>query len=249
MKKILKFLIIFIIVIITLYYLVISIDLKTFLSIMIFFFNFKIKINKPENLKYINERVIFISNHYSPCDAGLIVHIFNKITNKKIYSVSKHNIFGDKTDTSTISNFLSLFKGLYNFFNLIQYEKGNKQSGEEVKKKMLEIVNHNNTVIIFPEGTTSRKGIPLEFKPGSFKMCAENSIKIIPITLEYDKRIGMNQYDQFNINDWFNTGVTITIHEPIYDKDPIILQKQVYLTIVEPLKKIYIDRNIINKIY
>ena len=212
---------------------------------MMNFFNFKIKIKNPENLKYINERVIIMGNHYSPCDSGIIMYIFNKITNKKIYSVSKHNIFGDKTDTSTLSNFLSLFKGLYNFFNLIPYEKGNKQSGEEVKNKMLRVVNENNTVIIFPEGTTSRKGIPSEFKPGSFKMCAENSIKIIPITLEYDKRIGMGQNDQFDINTWFNTGVTITIHKPIYDKDPEILQKQVHSTIVDNLKEKYKKRNII----
>lgn len=247
MKKLLKILIIFIIVILILYYFVRTIDLKTFISIMINFFNFKIKIKNLENLKYINERVIIMSNHYAPCDVGLIMYIFNKNTNKKFYSVSKHNIFGDKNDTSPLSNFLSLFKGLYSFFNLIPYEKGNKVSGEEVKKKMLQTVNENNTVIIFPEGTTSRKGIPSEFKPGSFKMCAENSIKIIPITLEYDKRIGMNQNDQFSINLWFNSGVTLTVHEPIYNEDPLILQKQVHSIIVDNLKQKYVDKNIINK--
>jgi hypothetical protein len=76
-------------------------------------------------------------------------------------------------------------------------------------------------------------------------MCAENSIKIIPITLEYDKRIGMNQSDNFDIKEWFNSGVTITIHKPIYDKDPKIFQEQVYHAIIDELKMKYINRNLI----
>jgi 1-acyl-sn-glycerol-3-phosphate acyltransferase len=245
MRLIIKILLISIIIIFLLYYLGRNIEFETIIAILTKLFNFKIKIKNPENLKHVDDRVIFMSNHYSISDAVLIMYIINKVSDKKIYFVSKHNIFGDKNDTSALSNFLSLFKGLYNFCNIIPYEKGNKQSGEKVKNRMRDIVNQNNTVILFPEGTTSRLGIPSEFKPGSFKMCAENSIKIIPLTLEYDKRIGMNQFDNFDILSLINSGVTITIHKPIYNKDPLILQQQVYHAIIDELKMKYINRNII----
>jgi 1-acyl-sn-glycerol-3-phosphate acyltransferase len=110
---------------------------------------------------------------------------------------------------------------------------------------MVNLIKENNSVLLFPEGTTTRKGIPEDFKPGSFKMCSENKIKILPITLEYDKRVGRNNNDEFNVFKWFNTTATITIHEPIYHEDPETLRKLTYDTIVNPIKQKYKDRKII----
>lgn len=239
-----KYILIFLFILILLYCIQ-YVNLKIIYNILFYLGNIKINIKNSENLKYINERVIIMSNHYCPCDVGPISYIFNKITKKQIYTVSRQNIFSDKNNGNMISKFLSLFDSK-KFFKLISYEKGNKKSGKKVKEKMVEIINNNDTVILFPEGDISRKGISSEFKPGSFKMCSENNIKILPITLDYNKRIGRYNNEIFNIFKWYNTEVTITIHKPIYNEDPEILQKITYNTIVNPLIQKYKERNIIN---
>ncbi len=55
----------------------------------------------------------------------------------------------------------------------------------------------------------------------------------------------MNQHDQFDVNKWFNTEAILTIHKPVYNSDPILLQNKVYSDIVEDLKKKYIQNNLI----
>jgi 1-acyl-sn-glycerol-3-phosphate acyltransferase len=110
-------------------------------------------------------------------------------------------------------------------------------SGEKVKKLMLEKINEGDTILLFPEGTTSRSGIPTNFKPGSFRMCAENDVEILPITLEFDRNIGLDTKDPVKLSDWFKLNPTIYIHKPVYDKNWEILMEKVYNAIREPLIK------------
>jgi 1-acyl-sn-glycerol-3-phosphate acyltransferase len=66
--------------------------------------------------------------------------------------------------------------------------------------------------LVFPEGTSTRDGKPQQFNPGIFKLCAEYNIPIIPITLVYDKNIGLNKEDNINYRDWMNNTITTIIH-------------------------------------
>jgi len=213
-------------------------NFKTLLNFYVNCLNLKIKVHGKQNLKnFDNDRIIIMSNHYNGVDYGVIKHTINYYTNKKIYTIVKHNLFGDKVEKSTVSNMLSLIKNdLYNKFEMLPYKKNNKNSGEIIKKNIIKLVNNNNTILLFPDGTTRKFGIPREFKPGSFKLCAEHKIKILPITLKFNKNIGLDTNDGVKISDWFDLKADIYIHEPIYDKDWEKLRHKVFDKISEPLK-------------
>jgi 1-acyl-sn-glycerol-3-phosphate acyltransferase len=214
-------------------------DLKSFLNFFLNYFNVSVKVKGIENLKkYKNTKLLIMSNHHSGLDYVVISFAINYYTNdnKKIYTIVKHNIFGDNTDNNMVSNFLGLFKDrLYNFFNFLPYVRDDKDSGDEIKKMMLDVVKKNNTVLLFPEGESTREGIPKAFKPGSFRLCTENDIWILPISLKFNKIVGVNRKDPVCLNDWHNVIATVIIHEPIFDKNWKILKDKVFNIIRTPL--------------
>ena len=237
MLKILKYIIVIIILIIIIIIKIIIINL--FINFALNFFNTNIKVYKLNNLnKYKKLKLIIMSNHLCGLDYGVIIHTINFHTNyhKKIHTIVKHNVFGDKTDASIVSNCLGLFKDrTYDFFNFIPYVRDDKDSGEKIKKQMLKVINDYSTILLFPEGTSTRSGIPTEFKSGSFRLCAENNIAILPVTLKYDTKIGVNREDKVDLNSWFNTNVKMYIHEPIFNNNWMTLKENVFNKIREPL--------------
>lgn len=212
----------------------------TFTNFFINFFNLKIKVIGKENLKnYKNLKLIIMSNHMNGIDYPIIVNTINYYTNnhKKIYTIVKHDLLGSKDDNNVVSNILSLFKNnIFNKLNFLSYKRGNKNSGEKIKKQILNTINNGHNILLFPEGECSRSGIPVSFKPGSFKLCSENNIWILPITLKFDKNIGVNRNDSVDINKWFNITATIYIHKPIYHKNWEVLKNDVFHKIKKPLK-------------
>ena len=240
MKEIIKIVIIIIAIVVILvlfmYFYIKTLTPNEFVTGAVNYFNVTVKIKNKDNLNKINQtkKVIIMANHINGLDYGVLYNIIQ--SNKKIYAVAKHNAFGDKTDANIISNILGLFKNnTYKFFKLIPYVRGNKDSGNEVKQNMLEVINNGDTVLLFPEGETTRSGIPVSFKPGSFKLCAENNISILPITIKYDKKIGVNRTDPIDINKWYNVIATAIVHPMIANTDPDQLQEQVFQTIRKPL--------------
>ena len=203
-------------------------------------FNMKIKVYGKKNLQnYNNLNLVVMSNHLNATDYAIIIHVLNYYTQqyKKIYTIAKADVFGNKNDNNIISNCLSVYKNnLFKKLNLIPYKRGDKQSGEETKKNMLETINNNNNILIFPEGECTRSGIPRDFKPGSFKMCSENNIWILPITLRYEQDIGVNRTDKIDINKWFNISVHMYIHSPIYNDNWEVLKNDVFNIIRTPLE-------------
>jgi 1-acyl-sn-glycerol-3-phosphate acyltransferase len=228
-----KIIIILLVLIILIFILIIkTLTLREFLNFAIYYFNIKTKVINKNNLTdFNNKKIVIMSNHINGLDYGIIINAINNmiVNKKKIYAVAKHNAFGDKNDDNIISNIFGLFKNrTYNFFNLIPYVRGDRKSGNITKKIMLEKINENHSVLLFPEGETTRTGIPQSFKPGSFKLCAENNIYVLPITLKYDKHIGVSRTEPININKWHNVTATVIFHPLIYNKDPDILMKHVF---------------------
>jgi 1-acyl-sn-glycerol-3-phosphate acyltransferase len=212
---------------------------NTFINFALNLFNTHIKVKGIENLKnFNNKRIVIMSNHINGFDVAPIVYSLTYYTRnkKKIYIVAKHNVFGDKTDKNFVSNSLALIKDqMFSLLNLIPYERNNKDSGEIVKKLMLEKIDEGDTILLFPEGKTTKNGIPIEFKPGCFKLCAENEIEILPISLQFNRNIGLDTKDPVKLEDWFNLISTIYIHKPIFNKDWQLLMNKVYNKIREPL--------------
>jgi 1-acyl-sn-glycerol-3-phosphate acyltransferase len=213
----------------------------TFVNFFVNFFNLKIKVIGRKNLEnYKHLKLIIMSNHQNGIDYPIIVHTLNSFTNKqkKIYTIVKHNLLGDEIDKNIISDFCSLFKtNIFNKLNFISYQRGDKKDGEKIKKEMLKLLNTNNNILLFPEGTCTRSGIPQEFKPGCFRLCAENNIWVLPITLKFNKNIGLNKNDSVNLKKWFDITATVHIHEPIFNNDWEIFKNKVLNKIRGPLIK------------
>lgn len=230
-KSIILIIIIFVLL---LYFIIKTINPFEVNNLLLNYFNIKIKIKGSQNIKNYNKYpIIIMANHINGIDYSIIyktIHELNK--DKTIYAVTKHNVFGDKNDDNILSNILALFKDdLYKFLNFILYERGNKKSGEITKKRMLKVLSNNNSVILFPEGETNKSKILKQFKPGSFKLCSDNNIHILPITLEYNKNIGVDRTEPINIQKWHNIIATVHIHPIIYDKNPDVLLNKVYNSI------------------
>ncbi len=203
-------------------------------------FNTEIEVYGRKNLKDFNNlNLVIMSNHHSALDQAIITQVINDniISDKKIYTIVKHNMFGDKNDQNVISNLLGPHKKIiYKFFNFIPYIRGNLKSGLKIKSKIKNLIKkQNNTILLFPEGETTREAIPKSFKPGSFKLCAENNIGVLPVSLKFNKRVGGNRGDKVKISRWYNATVKVYIHEPIFDKDWESLRNKVFHTIREPL--------------
>lgn len=202
------------------------------------FFNIKIKLHGKHNLNYYNNLdIIIMANHLNGIDYGVIYHSIKYYTKKKIFTVVKHNVLGDSNDKSIVSNFLGLFKEqTYSKMNFLPYIRNNKNSGDIIKNKIIKIIKKDkHSVMLFPEGKPTRQGIPKELKSGSFRLCAENNIHILPVTIKFNKNIGINTEDPVVLSDWFDLVADVYIHKPIFNKNWKTLQDIVLYKLKKPL--------------
>jgi 1-acyl-sn-glycerol-3-phosphate acyltransferase len=169
---------------------------------------------------------IILSNHYNISDTNIIYSLMKNET----YAVAKSDIFEEVIKNKTISTILN--KVIFRGFNLISYKRKDKVDGLKVKKKILKLINKNKNVLIFPEGTSTRNGVPKNFKNGIFKLASEYKIPILPITLKFEKDVGLNVKDKFRIKNLFNNKLDVYIHDEIISSDWEYLKKQTFNTIV-----------------
>ena len=216
--------------------------LSSFISLL----NIDINIHGNEN-EFSKNRVLIMANHYhGAVDGGLLYDIYYRNNNNNLYTVVKSNFVGDKTDKSYILNILSYIKDyIIKSLKFIPYIRGDKEDGSNVKNIITEYLNNDSNVLIFPEGTTSRTGVPKEFKTGIFRLAIEHQINILPITIIYDKDIGKDngniQLDNVNI---FDNKANIYIHDMIDSKtseyyktnDYMGLKNKTYNDICSPFK-------------
>jgi 1-acyl-sn-glycerol-3-phosphate acyltransferase len=181
----------------------------------------KIKIVNYNNINnFTKDRLIIMSNHYIAIDYFPIAQIFNNLNknpDKKLYTVINSKLLNEN-NKDVLSKSLGLFdKKFYKYSNCIEYTRGDKESGKIVRKNIIDTINNNNVILLFPEGIITRKGIPESFKPGSFEICKENSISILPLTIKYNKNIGLNENekDKVDFKKWFNVEATIYVHDII----------------------------------
>ncbi len=140
-------------------------------------------------------------------------------------------------------NIKGYIKFLYNIKKIyydscyfLSYKIGNKTSGSEIKLKVLELFKKEDcNLLIFPNGNISNE-IPLPFKPGIFKLAAENNIKIRPITLKYNRFFLQQDIKKdFSILEWFNLTVDVYIHNIQQNSDWEKLFNDCYNLVCKPL--------------
>jgi 1-acyl-sn-glycerol-3-phosphate acyltransferase len=107
---------------------------------------------------------IIISNHSTFCDLSVVCNVID------CYCIMRNML---KKSITT--------EELFNKYKLINYDK-TKENGIIVKEQILNLLNTENNVLVFPEGKFSvNKNTLLPFKKGLFHLAYENNIPIIPI--------------------------------------------------------------------
>jgi len=88
-------------------------------------------------------------------------------------------------------------------------DRSNMRQSLKVILEGIEMLKKGESLIIFPEGTRSKNGEMLEFKPGSLKLAVKANVPIVPVTIK-------NTYKVFEENNRIRKAdVSITFHEPI----------------------------------
>jgi 1-acyl-sn-glycerol-3-phosphate acyltransferase len=188
------------------------------------------KINVIGNVPKLDKPCIIMANHYNFNDYVVI----KKALQIHFNVIAKSDIMSENNFCPGLGQLESL---LFNSFHIIPYQRGNRCNGMLIKEKIKEQIANGNNVLIFPEGTTHRNGIPKEFKKGIFHLCHDNHIPILPLTLVFDKDIGLEKQDSFNIFNIFDVNATLHVHDIIQESDNMeSLRKKVFNIIKSPFE-------------
>lgn len=162
------------------------------------------KINRIDNLPE-NQPLILVCNHQSLYDIPPIIWFLRKVHPKFI---SKKEL--GKGIPSVSYNLRVGGSALID-------RKDGKQALPEIKR-VAEYINKNKySVVIFPEGTRSKTGVPKEFAANGLKMLykfAPDSY-FVPITINNSWK--MNRFGQFPMG--LGNRISFDVHEPLKVSD------------------------------
>jgi 1-acyl-sn-glycerol-3-phosphate acyltransferase len=68
---------------------------------------------------------------------------------------------------------------------IIYVHRENRESRNETREKMKEMIRGGQNVLVYPEGTVGGNKTTIEFKIGTFLEAAKDGFKVVPIALEY----------------------------------------------------------------
>ena len=108
----------------------------TFINFALNLFDTHIKVRGLKNLKnFNNKRIVIMSNHINGFDAGPIIYALSYYikNKKKIYTIAKHNVFGDKND-----------KNIFFTESVLDHHINNKITNEYFNEKFKENKSKNN---------------------------------------------------------------------------------------------------------
>ncbi len=178
--------------------------------------SFQIVEVEGNDLKGLDDPVIFIANHQSHLDAPDIIKVLpRRVRTKTSVAAAKDYIFGNRA-----TGFLS--RVAFNTFPLDR--EGNI---DESLTNIGKILDKGNSVLIFPEGTRTRTGEIQDFKKGIGIIAPEMGVPIIPIKISGNFEILPRKH---HIPKHGKT--TITIGEPIKFDDNCS-----YISVTEKLEE------------
>lgn len=95
--------------------------------------------------------------------------------------------------------------------------KDGKQALVEIKKGAEYINSMNRTMVIFPEGTRSKTGVPKEFAANGLKMLYKYAPDAYFVPISINNSWKMNKFGQFPLG--LGTKITFQIHKPLKISD------------------------------
>lgn len=220
-------------------------DIKLIIKKMdeLIFYEGKLNIYDKEKIEYIkkeNERgrgVLIMMNHHCLDTSFLYEYI-------DFYSVVKTDILGELVKENEGGNWLYDYikEEIFERTRAIPYSRGDKKSGDEIKKVILKNIQKGRNVMIFPEGRCQhcfKK--PNEFKKGIFYLAYEHQIPIFSMSINYSKDIGTDPGESADL-------INLFYQRP--DRDIYmngIFYPQYYLSMEILMKDVY--ESISNKVY
>lgn len=155
----------------------------------------KVNVKGLENLREVNQPVIFCANHLSNFD---IIAIYIAV-DRPVYFIAKKEL-------SKIP-----FLGWYmRAAGMVFIDRSNREKAMTSMKEAGELINRGRNIITFPEGTRSKKGTIGKFKKGSFIIAYEGKIPIVPIAIRNSNNV--NPTESLKIN---KTTINLEIGELI----------------------------------
>lgn len=190
---------------------------------MLWILNVKVHVSGKKPSK----RVILMPNHRSYLDIFVILSRFpESIVAKK--EISKWPVIGQAVKVA----------------RMVLVDRSNMGSMIETMHKINKQILAGGSIILFPEGTTFKGPLTKTFKPGSFKIAAENGTPVIPAALNFrdpeDAWVG----DEYFIPHFFRqmgkwkTHADLWFGNPIVESDPHKCLELTQKTIDEQLTRL-----------
>ena len=215
-----------------------------FVSCVVFLMNTQIKVHGNVN-NFKNNNLLIMSNHYDGySDGNIIYNLYYKHNSiETLHTIVKADILGNPEDGQKILQITNCIKNsVIDSCYFIPYKRGDKEDGNNVKNIVVDSLNNGKNILVFPEGCTHKDGIPREFKNGIFQLAVENKLRILPITLKYEKDIGSEKGEPLKFSNLFDNVCNVYIHDLIDEtdecykaNDSLALKQKVFDVISAPM--------------
>jgi len=154
----------------------------------------RINVHNPENLP--EGTVVFISNHLSNLDFGVLLS-----------KIDKPFGFIAKVELEKIP----LLRQWMETINCLFIDRSDMKQQVKTIISGINLIKKGKSMLIFPEGTRSRDGKMLDFKAGSFKLATKTNVPIVPLTI-----MGTSYVLEDNNFKLRPADIDLYIHEPVY---------------------------------
>ena len=111
---------------------------------------------------------LYVSNHRSMLDPFIELHLIEAFIVSKA-EVEKYPIIGPGAKATGV----------------IFVKRGEHTSRSAAKEAIYQTLVDGYSVLIYPEGTTSKEHTTQEFKLGSFKVAVEAGVPVVPVAIDY----------------------------------------------------------------
>ncbi len=127
----------------------------------------QVKLSGLENIRAAP--VIFVGNHRSYIDPVVATHYAESVV------ISK----------SEVADWPLIGKGI-RITGVVFVKREDKQSRSNTLLAMESLLKQGVSIMVFPEGTTTRAPDFLSFRPRTFQLAAQLGIPVIPLAIEYE---------------------------------------------------------------
>jgi len=151
----------------------VSLSLALFVWQMRLFGILTLKVENRDSFKNLHSKII-VANHPSLLDIVLLISLLPNADCIVNSSLGKRNILRIIVNTLYISNDLDY---------------------KEISRRTASSLSKGNCVIIFPEGTRSISGKPIDLKKGAARLAIETGYDIVPVHIGGNEKIGLRKHD------------------------------------------------------